>query len=254
SRSLKEGTRAVSSAEALRLQRPYGGVACLGKPDEMKPDVRGALASAGSWSHLYSDPANTGCSLDEIKGPLRVLWFRDVDVSPSLRHGRGPAPLFSKGRWFAEGLDELRAVDAYNGRPLWTFSLPGILDAYNADHLVGTAGTGSNVCIADDSVYIRHKNLCYRLDTATGSVLGKFEAPKLKNGKTGQWGYLACEDGVLFGSLVNQEHVVRHAYLRSDENMKQLFSESSTVFALDAGTGKQLWRYDARKSVRNNAI
>jgi outer membrane protein assembly factor BamB len=155
---------------------------------------------------------------------------------------------------FAEGMDELRAVDAYNGRSLWTFPLPGILDAYNADHLVGTAGTGSNICVAGDSVYARHENHCYRLDAATGKVLGKFESPKLKTGKPGRWGYLACEDGVLFGSLLNDEHVVRHAYLRSDANMKQLFSESSSLFALDAKTGKLLWRYDAKKSIRNNAI
>lgn len=254
SRSVDEGDEAVTSQEVTRLQRPYGGVACLGKPNEMKPHVRGALADAGNWSHLYSNPANTGCSLDEIQGPLRVLWFRDVDVSPPQRHGRGPAPLFFKGRLFAEGLDELRAVDAYNGRTLWSFSLPGILDAYNADHLVGSATTGSNYCIADDNVYIRHKHACYRLDAATGTVLGKFEAPKQKDGKPGRWGYLACEEGILFGSLVNENHVVRHAYRPSDENMKQLFGESSTLFAMDAQTGKLLWRYDAEKSIRNNAI
>lgn len=252
-RSLTEGTEA-SPAEVSRLQRPYGGVACLGQPDEMQPNVRGALANAGNWSHLYSDPANTACSVDEIKGPLRVLWFRDVDVSPPQRHGRGPAPFFVDGRLFAEGLDELRAVDAYNGRPLWTFPLPGILDAYDADHLVGTAGTGSNVCIADGSVYVRHESYCYRLDAAKGEVQGKFEAPKQKTGKPGRWGYLACEDGVLFGSLLNDEHIVRHAYLRADKSMQQLFTESSTLFALEARSGKELWRYDAKKSIRNNAI
>lgn len=253
-RSLTDGAKSVAAAEVRRLQRPYGGVACLGKPGEMEPSIRGALAKAGSWSHLYSDPANTACSTDEIKGPLSVLWFRDVDVSPPQRHGRGPSPLFHEGRLFAEGMDELRAVDAYNGRTLWSFELPGVLDAYNADHIVGTSATGSNLCAAGDSVYVRYEGQCFRLETATGKVLGKFDAPKHKDGKPGRWGYLACEDGVLFGSVVNEQHIVRHAWRRADNEMKNLFTESVFLFAMDAKSGKLLWRYDAKESIRNNAI
>ena len=44
---------------------------------------------------------------------------------------------------FVEGLDALRAVDAYNGRNLWEFKLPGIQSAFNADHLAGTAVTAT---------------------------------------------------------------------------------------------------------------
>ena len=108
----------------------------------MKLSKRGALAKAGSWTHLYSNAANTLCSTDEVKGPLSVLWFRDINLEIPQRHGRGPSPLFHEGRLFAEGLDELLAVDAYNGNPLWRFELKGVLQAYNADHLMGTAGTG----------------------------------------------------------------------------------------------------------------
>ena len=36
--------------------------------------------------------------------------------------------------------------------------------------------------------------------------------------------------------------------------MSELWGESSTFFALDAQTGKLLWRYDAEHSIRNNAI
>ena len=64
------------------------------------------------------------------------------------RHGRGPPPLFHDGRMFVEGIDALRAVDAYNGRNLWEFALPGVLTAFSADHLSGTAVTGSNFCVA----------------------------------------------------------------------------------------------------------
>ena len=253
-RSLADGPGGVDPNEVLRLQRPYGGVACLGKPGEMSVSVRGPLENAGQWTHLYADAANTLCSTDEIRGPLSVLWFRDVDVDLPQRHGRGPAPLFHNGRLFVEGLNALQAVDAYNGRPLWRFEKPGILQAYNADHLAGTAVTGGNFCVAGDSVFLRSENRCQRLDAATGKVLATYTAPAARDGQAANWGYLACEDGVLYGSLANQQHIVRHGYLRADDEMQQQFSESSALFAMDAESGNLLWRYDAAASIRHNAI
>ncbi|MFQ5733544.1 MAG: PQQ-binding-like beta-propeller repeat protein [Planctomycetaceae bacterium] len=240
--------------EARRVQRPYGGVMCVGKLGAMKAVTRGPLKNAGSWSHLYSNAANTLSSTDDVKGPLSMLWFRDVDLDLPQRHGRGPSPLFHDGRLFAEGLNELRAVDAYNGRTLWKLPLKGVLDAYNADHIVGASQTGSNFCAAGDSVYARQGGVCYRIAAATGKVIGTFAAPKRKDGKPARWGYLACEDGVLFGTVVNDDHIIRHAWRRADTQMKQLRNESLFLFAMDAKTGRLLWRYDAKHSIRHNAI
>lgn len=241
-------------AESRRLQKPFGGVICVGTPGAMRVARRGALEDTGEWTHLYADPANTLCSTDTVKGPLSVLWFRDVDFALPQRHGRGPAPLFRDGRLFVEGLDGLIAVDAYNGRRLWRFERKGILDAYDADHLAGTAITGSNFCVAGDSVFLRHGHQCFRLDAATGKTLATYETPQTDAGKPATWGYIACENGILFGSIANTEHVVRHAYLRADDHMTRQFSESSALFALDVTTGRMLWRYNARESIRHNAI
>jgi outer membrane protein assembly factor BamB len=187
-----------------------------------------------------------------VKGDLHALWFRDVDLEMPQRHGRGHAPLFHQGRMFVEGLDALRAVDAYNGRNLWEFSLPGIQDSYNADHLSGTSVTGSNLCLAGDSVYIHDKKVCYRLDAATGKKLGEFHPPKQANGKPGVWGYIACDGANLYGSLVNTDHQVRFGWRPAD--MSDQWGESTMLFALDPKTGELRWRYDAKDSIRNNAI
>ncbi len=253
-RSLSEGPKAVDADELIRLQRPFGGVACLGTPGAMTVATRGALEGAGEWTHLYSNPANTLCSTDSIKGPLTAVWFRDVDLDLPQRHGRGPSPLFHQGQLFAEGIDELISVDAYNGRPLWRFEQKGILDAYNADHLAGTAVTGSNICIAGDSVFLRNGSKCFRIATVTGKVTATFNAPNHPDGQAAVWGYIACEDGILFGSTANETHVVRHAYIRADDHMQRQFSESTSIFAYDLATERLLWQFNARQSVRHNAI
>jgi outer membrane protein assembly factor BamB len=252
-RSVTGGSEAVPAAEVKRLQRPFGGVACLGKPGEMKTAVRGALAGAGNWTHQYADPANTCCSADDVvKGPLAMLWYRDSDFDMPQRHGRGPAPLYLDGRLFVEGLNGIRAVDAYNGRALWEYSLPGVLKPYNADHLMGTSGTHGSFCVTSDGLFVRTGGKCLRLDVATGKKLAEFEAPKGKGGKPGVWGYTACEGGILFGSVANQEHVVRATYRAAD--MSRQYTESESFFALDARTGKQLWGFTPRHSIRHNAI
>jgi len=252
--SLGDGPQVVSTREAFRLQRPFGGVSCVGRPGSMSVDTRGTLEGAGEWTHLYSNPANTLCTTDSIKGPLTAVWFRDINLDLPQRHGRGPSPLFHEGRLFAEGLNELIAVDAYNGHPLWRFEQKGILDAYNADHLAGTAVTGSNICIAGDSIFLRNGAQCFRIETATGKVKATFPTPAHPDGKPATWAYIACEDGVLFGSTANETHVVRHAYIRADAHMQRQFSESTSLFAYDVETEKLLWRFNAEKSIRHNAI
>jgi outer membrane protein assembly factor BamB len=252
-RSVVSGPLAIEADRPPTALRPGGGIACTGRPGSMHLFTRSALAKAGSWTHQYSDLGNTSCSTDElVQGELRALWFRDVDLAMPQRHGRGHAPLFFEGRMFVEGMDALRAVDAYNGRNLWEFALPGIQSAFNADHLAGTAVTGSNLCVAASGVYVHDKLRCYRLDPASGKKLGQFGAPVDAAGKPGQWGYVACDGKLLFGTLANPDHKVRYAYVRAD--MSQMWGESKTFIALDAVSGELLWRYDAEHSIRNNAI
>ena len=248
-----------------RVLRPYGGVAIIGKPGAMEKTERGPLAGADpEWTHLYHDPANTLTSSDElVRGPLTMLWFRDSDFEMSSRHGRGIGPLFNRGRLFVEGLHALRAVDAYNGRTLWEFPLRDIMKPYDQEHLVGAAATQGNLCLEGDRLYIRSGGdpangdfagkSCLVLDVNTGRKLAEYGTPKGPNGEENTyWGYIAVDNGILYGSVANTEHIVRYAYRESD--MNRLFSESKLFFAMDASTGKLIWTFTPKYSIRHNAI
>jgi len=245
-RAATEGTEVTRRDEMLRLARPYGGQVCTHEAEALETTVTEAPLGAGVWTHQYADPANTCASGDRlVRPPLRALWFRDTDFEMPSRHGRGPAPLFWRGRLYVEGLNALRAVNAYNGRPLWEFPLPKVLAPYDQEHLVGTAATGSNLCMTDDGVYVRVGSNCLLIDAVTGQQKATFDAP-------GRWGYLACKDGRLFGSVSNEDHLVYWAYRHSD--MSKIFTESSLFFAMDARTGDVQWTFQPEHSIRHNAI
>jgi len=242
-----------TSKDIFAALHPYGGVACFGKPGEMKVTVREALEGAGEWTHQYADPANTACSGDAlVRSPLGVLWFQDNRLEMPSRHGRGPAPLFSRGRLFVEGNHAVEALDAYNATHLWEYSIPNVLVPYDQEHLVGTAATGSNMCIWEENLYVRTGNRCFCLDGAAGRVVKEFTTPPGADGARGTWGFIASENGTLLGSVVNEEHVVKWAFRKAD--MSRIFSESEVLFALDAETGTPKWTYDAEESIRHNTV
>ncbi len=253
SRSLTEGPDVVSQKEIDRLLRPGGGVACVGRPWALKKTVRAPLEGADSWTHQYADAGNSGCSDDtHAKGPLGMLWFDDLNYPMPNRHGRGPAPLVLDGRMFIEGLSGLLCVDAYNGRTIWKRPLPPMLSAYDQEHLMGTAGTGSNICVTRGGIYLAQKDFCRQIDPATGRPLTNHYAPKLPDGSEGVWSYLACVDKTLFGTLANTDHLVTHRFGRSD--MSAQFTESQLLFAMDANSGRLKWTFRPERSIRNNAI
>ena len=253
-KSVTEGADIPNPERVNHVQRPYGGTVCLGRPGAMKVSRRGALKGAGEWTHQYANPANTVCSDDDLlKGRLGTLWFSDLGQRMVQRHGRAPAPLFYQGTLYSEGLNSLFAVDAYNGHLRWNYELPGILKAYEGDHLMGTSGTGSNYCVADRRVFVRRGHECLVIDADTGVLMKTFQAPDNSDGTPGTWGYISAARGLLYGSLSDTNHIVTYRYVRGGDMSRQL-TESTALFALHADTGELAWRYDASHSIRHNAI
>lgn len=117
---------------------------------------------------------------------------------------------------------------------------------------MGVAGTNSRFCAALGSVYVGDGPRCRRIDAATGKLIAEFKAPPRPNGRPGKWGYIACDGGLLFGTLVNDNHLVPYRYGKSD--MRTQFTESVCLFVLDAETGRPKWMFSPRQSIRHNAI
>jgi outer membrane protein assembly factor BamB len=240
-----------NQAEMARLQRPYGGTVCLGSPGQWQLRQRGPLEGAGQWTHQNCDAANTLCSTDEIvRGPLEMAWYRDDVIEIVDRHAQGPAPLFSRGYLVVEGVDGICAVDAYNGRTAWVYPLKGILADWNGvHHDVGIGDAGSNFCLSDDAVFVRTGGNCLKIDLTTGRKIREFKMPVKPAAGNRNWGYVACMDGLLFGSVLNDEHTVSPRYTNI-----RLRTESVSFFAMDAQTGELKWQYQPEHSIRNNAI
>ena len=88
-----------------------------------------------------------------------------------------------------EGVDGLCGLDAYNGRSLWTYPIPGILkDCDGSHHDVAVGDTGSNFCLSDDSVYVASGPRCLRLDLKTGKLLAEFATPVARRRQESQLG------------------------------------------------------------------
>ncbi len=237
--------------EMQRLRQPYDGVACVSQGDAFAIERGTAPKGAGSWTHQNGSAANTLCSDDElVKGRLSMFWFRDVEFEVPNRHGQGPAPLVSRGFMVVGGVNGLCCLDAFNGRTLWEYSLPNLLSDYDGiHHDVGVGDTGSPFCIGGDSVYVTTGAQCQRIALATGELVRSFATPAPAGSRDRNWGYLAFENGILFGSIDNDAHNVSARY-----ELTGLRTESVLFFAMDPETGKVLWQYRPQGSIRRNAI
>jgi hypothetical protein len=249
-RSVAEGKDAVPTQRMTQLLNPYRGVALIGRAGLIQRVTLSAPAHLGEWTHQYADPANTLCSQDDLaRGPLKIHWFKDFGIQMPSRHGRGPAPLCQAGIMIIEGVHGLLGIDAHSGQQLWHYDLDSILAPYDQEHLVGTAGTGSNMCLAHDSVFVRQGKRCLRINLKTGKLIQAYVMPN----QDGTWGFIASAGGTLYGTEADQTHVVRQLF-RNVSTMTDLLTQSRSLFALDVETGQTRWIYQAKASLRHNAI
>ena len=235
------------------LLQPYNGIACAyGESGRVQVIGRGVPpVGGGSWTHQWADSKNTGCSNDEIlRGNLAMAWFGSFAFRTPNRHGQGPAPLSHRGHLVVGGVDGITCLDAFNGTQRWTYEIPGLLADFDGiHHDVGVGETGGRFCLSDDAVFVPWEEHCLRIDLATGACTDQFKTPVPSTEPNRRWGVVFHNNGTLVGSVLNEAHRVSPRYA-----LTRLRTESCLIFAVDAKSGKLLWRYEPRHSVRNNAV
>ncbi len=259
--------------EAARNLKPIGGTICLGAPDNTPAAVqakaktaipawlaatkltdekaviqndgnwsrlvRGPLPGAGSWSHLYGNAGNTSSNDDErIKGGLGVLWYGDPGPGEMVnRHNGAIGPLSTNGRLFIQGEKSVMAYDAYNGTKLWEVANPGA-------NRVGVYGGGeaSNLAASDEHLFMVQVDRCIQFDAATGKIVRTYQLPPNPTAQSPQWGYLAYDKGLLFGTVTERKEVAAEKVRRGSATV----AATDRVFAYDVATGELLWTYQGK--------
>ncbi|APZ92406.1 PQQ-binding-like beta-propeller repeat protein [Fuerstiella marisgermanici] len=261
--------------EAQRQTQPDGGVTLLspiaatepiqsfvmvpiGKSNGWQRFVKPALPNAGDWSHLYGDPDNAAFAGEQLGGAkstddLRIQWVgRPGPRYQADRSGRKPSPLSTAGRLFMQGLHRIIAVDAFNGSILWSIEIPG-LERFNMPR------DCSNWCASRDYLFVAVKGECWKIDAATGDVVDRMKADKASETPM-DWGYVATQNGRLFGSSVKANTSWTTFWGGGDTGWYDARSGAVTfpicsdrLFCNDTDSGELTWEY-TRGLVLNSTI
>lgn len=271
---IRTGTLPAGASQVSRHLKPMGGVMMFGAPasapetvvakavasevsqqwvvsaaidDQVAQDrttqwsrvQRLALPGAGNWSHQYGNPANTAVSSDtRIKGGLGVLWYGDPGPNEMVnRHEGAVGPLAVEGKLIVQGEWSILAYDAYNGLFLWRHENPeairtGVFQNQNP----------ANIAASDRYVFHFIGDQCLQLDLQTGQTVAIHRLPEsLDNGRY-QWGYLAVQDGILFGAATVRTELDD----RQKRRGRKTDDATDQLFAIDVETGKHLWTYEGQ--------
>lgn len=200
---------------------------------------RGKLPGAGEWSHQYGNVSNTSFTQDHrVKGSLGVLWYGDPGPSQMInRHEAASAPLSTNGRFFVQGTENVRAYDAYNGQFLWKYENPGAIrtGVFNNHET-------SNLAATDDAVFAVVDDTCTQLNAATGAVEHRYQCPQADDEVARSWGYLAVNEGLLFGTSTIRTDLARALRRRG----RTVGANTDGLFVVDLSTRKNLWSYNAK--------
>ena len=239
-----DGAPAPDAAALRRVVRPDGGVLVEGGEVTWR---RPPLDGAGSWTHLYGQPDNAANSGDELLGATEagqfdVQWLgRPGPDAMTDRNPRKPSPLAAAGRVFTQGLKRVIAQDQYNGAILWTFEMPDL-------QRVNMPRDCANWCVDREFLYLAVREMCIKVDAATGERIDAWPVGTGKQDAGAFWGYLVSLGDQVLGSSVRPEAVFTNIFGGSGEAWADATKGpvtrkvlSDALFAVDKAKGKRRW-------------
>ena len=252
----------VSTDEMLRVLCPRG-ILRMRAGGQWKTTVKPVPGEIDEWTHYLHDPAGTMVARDELVAPPRRLqwlagpkWLRNHEFMASMH-----AMVTTGGRVFYiidEGLRAhvflpprwvLIARDAFNGTVLWRRQL----DSWHAHNWPMKSGPGHlprRLVAAGDKVYVTMgiDAPLTALDAATGETIRTYDQTKTTQEVIVDKGVLYLLTDPKFKPIAYRETIMSWGQAKTNANTKYGWSAKSpqrTVMAVEAETGKLLWKHAA---------
>ncbi len=192
--------------------RPYGGVLAVAKghgtalKDFKDPQVKrkdsaafellkreGPIPGTAAWTHEWGNAGNSMATEDDrVAAPFGVMWYGgDADgYMFTDRHRGAPRPLVIEGRVILTIPNKVYAYDAYTGRVLWNYSLPGYAEHFNTPWQYNPRASyilGGSIAAIDGAIYIHNGKEIHVLDSKTGK-----QVTVIKEGIGKSVGHIVC--------------------------------------------------------------
>ena len=85
-------------------------------------------------------------------------------------------------------------------------------------------------------------DVCTQLNAATGKVENRYRAQQGEDSTARKWGYVAVDDGLLFGTSTIRTELARSLRRRG----RTIGAETDGLFAVDLTTQERVWTYNAK--------
>lgn len=259
---LVESTDDVTKDEMLRVLVP-GGVAHIRKGDRWEKLVKKPLAELDDWTHSLYDASSNAVSRDRVVAPSKFLqWFCGPRFGRQHEHMSSFSALVSDAGRIFYIVDEgspvsimlpsdwkLIAKDAYNGALLWKRPIA----EWHSRHWPMKSGPvvlPRRLVAMDGNVFVTLgiNAPISVLDADDGKTLRAFDQTK------GTFEFVVS-DGVIFavvnknGRLMNYRREFEDMVTQRNNIFRQSFpNEVRDVMAVDAKTGKTLWKIESQTS------